>query len=83
MGGVYRYRASNRAFRQKRKIVSEKLHLTRNIKRPLGALHRYPTISGSKIYQNIMGFTAISGWSARYTASNRAFRKKKIGSDKL
>lgn len=64
MGGVYRYRASNRAFRQNRKIVSEKLHLTRNIKRPWGALHRYPTISGSKIYQNIMGFTAISGWSA-------------------
>lgn len=64
MGGVYRYRASNRAFRQKRKIVSEKLHVTRNIKRPWGALHQYPTISGSKIYQNIMGFTAISGWSA-------------------
>lgn len=64
MGGVYRYRASNRAFRQKRKIVSEKLHVTRNIKRPWGALHRYPTISGSKIYQNIMGFNAISGWSA-------------------
>lgn len=42
----------------------EKLHVTRNIKRPWGALHGYPTISGSKIYQNIMGFTAISGWSA-------------------
>lgn len=83
MGGVYRYRASNRAFRQKRKIVSEKFHVTRNIKRHGVLCTGTQPYRGLRYIRILWGSLLYLGGLHLYTASNRAFRKKKIGSDKL